>query len=96
MVIPVEISTNYNFYPILAVRFIIWNLYAILTILKHVEVIGGCLYPMEVYVVLWLLSLEMDMTRWVQILDQADSISHSTNSLGKSMNWIIFPSAMGK
>ena len=32
----------------------------------------------------------------VQILDEADCISHSTNTLGKGMNPIILPPAMGK
>ena len=32
----------------------------------------------------------------VQILDETDSISHSTNTLGKGMNPIILPPAMGK
>ena len=32
----------------------------------------------------------------VQILDETDCISHSTNTLGKGMNPIIFPPAMGK
>ena len=32
----------------------------------------------------------------VQILDETDCISHSTNTLGKGMNPIILPSAMGK
>ena len=35
------------------------------------------------------------MTR-VQILDETDCISHCTNTLGKGMNPIILPSAMGK
>ena len=29
-------------------------------------------------------------------LDETDSISHSTNTLGKGMNPIILPPAMGK
>ena len=29
-------------------------------------------------------------------LDETDCISHSTNTLGKGMNPIILPSAMGK
>ena len=33
---------------------------------------------------------------WVQILDETDSISHSTNTLGKGMNQLILPPAMGK
>ena len=32
----------------------------------------------------------------VQILDEADCISHSTNTLGKGMNPIILPPAMSK
>ena len=32
----------------------------------------------------------------VQILDETDYISHSTNTLGKGMNPIILPLAMGK
>ena len=36
------------------------------------------------------------MLTQVQILDEADSISHSTNTLEKGMNLIIFPSVMGK
>ena len=32
----------------------------------------------------------------VQILDEADSISDSTNTFGKGMNPIILPPAMGK
>ena len=32
----------------------------------------------------------------VQILDESDCISHSTNTLGKGMNPIILPPAMGK
>ena len=35
-------------------------------------------------------------TTRVQILDEADCISHSTNTLGKGMNPIILPPAMGK
>ena len=35
------------------------------------------------------------MTR-VQILDETDCISHYTNTLGKGMNPIILPPAMGK
>ena len=31
-----------------------------------------------------------------QILDETDCISHSTNTLGKGMNPIILPPAMGK
>ena len=32
----------------------------------------------------------------VQILDETDCISHSTNTLGKGMNPIILPPAMDK
>ena len=38
----------------------------------------------------------MDMATQVQILDEADCISQSTNTLGKGMNPIILPPAMGK
>ena len=38
----------------------------------------------------------MDTATWVQILDEIDWISRSTNTLGKGMNLIILPSAMGK
>ena len=38
----------------------------------------------------------MDTATRVQILDETDCISHSTNTLGKGMNPIILPSAMGK
>ena len=34
--------------------------------------------------------------RKFQILDEADCISHSTNTLGRGMNPIILPPAMGK
>ena len=44
---------------------------------------------MEVPLVKWLSSAEMDTATRVQILDEADSISHSTNTLGKGMNPII-------
>ena len=39
----------------------------------------------------------MDPTAQVEILDNADCISHSTNPFGKGMNPIILPqSVMGK
>ena len=38
----------------------------------------------------------MDTVTRVQILDETDYISHSTNTLGKGMNPIILPPAMGK
>ena len=51
---------------------------------------------MEVPVVKWLSSQDMDTATRVQILDLTDCISHSTNTLGKGMNPIILPPAMGK
>ena len=44
----------------------------------------------------WLSSLEVDTATRVQILDDTDCISHSTNTLGKGMNPIILPPATGK
>ena len=41
-------------------------------------------------------SLEMNTATRVQILDEIDCISHSTNTLGKGMNPIILPPAVGK
>ena len=38
----------------------------------------------------------MDTATRVQIQDEADYISHSTYTLGKGMNPIILPPAMGK
>ena len=38
----------------------------------------------------------LDTATRVQILDETDCISHSTNTLGKGMNPIILPPAMGK
>ena len=38
----------------------------------------------------------MDTATRVQILDNTDCISHSTNTLGKGINQIILPPAMGK
>ena len=46
---------------------------------------------MEVPVVYWLSLQEMDTAIRVQILDETDCISHSTNTLGKGMNPIILP-----
>ena len=40
--------------------------------------------------------MEMNTATLVQILDDTDCISHSTNSLGKGMNPIILPPDMGK
>ena len=39
---------------------------------------------------------DVDTTTRVQILDEPDYISHSTNTLGKGMNPNILPPAMGK
>ena len=39
---------------------------------------------------------EMDTATRVQILDETDCISHRTNTVGKGMNPIILPPAMGK
>ena len=38
----------------------------------------------------------MDTATQVQILDETDCLSHRTNTLGKGMNPIIRPTAMGK
>ena len=38
----------------------------------------------------------MDTVTQVQIMDETDCISHSSNTLGKSMNPIILPPAMDK
>ena len=51
---------------------------------------------MEVHVVSLLSSQDMDTPTRVQILDLTDCISHSINTLGKGMNPIILPPAMGK
>ena len=40
--------------------------------------------------------LKMNTVTQVQILDETDCISYSTNTLGKGMNPIILPPAMGK
>ena len=37
----------------------------------------------------------MNMAIRIQILDETDCISHSTNTLGKGMNLIILPPGMG-
>ena len=50
----------------------------------------------KVSVVLWLSSQDVDTTTRVQILDEPDYISHSTNTLGKGMNPKILPPAMDK
>ena len=41
-------------------------------------------------------SRKMNTVTQVQILDETDCISHSTDTLGKGMNPIILPPAMGK
>ena len=51
---------------------------------------------LEVPVVKWLSSQDMDTATRVQILDETDCISHCTNTLGKGMNPIILPPPMGK
>ena len=38
----------------------------------------------------------MDTATRVRILDKTNCISHSTNTLGKGMNPVILPQAMGK
>ena len=38
----------------------------------------------------------MDTATQIQILDETDCILQSTNTLGKGMNSIILPPAMGK
>ena len=40
--------------------------------------------------------VEMDTATRVQIMDETDCISHSTNTLEEGMNPIILPPAMGK
>ena len=40
--------------------------------------------------------VDVDTTARVQILDEPDYISHSTNIFGKGMKPIILPPAMGK
>ena len=41
-------------------------------------------------------SKERDTATRVQIMDMTDCVSHSTNTLGKGMNEINPPPAMGK
>ena len=43
-----------------------------------------------------MLEIIMDTATLVQILDKTDYIAHDTNTLGKVMNLIILPPAMGK
>ena len=49
-----------------------------------------------IYIYIYISSKEMDTATRFQILDETDCISHSTNTLGKGMNPIILPPAMGK
>ena len=51
---------------------------------------------LEVPVVKWLSSQDMETAIQVQFLDKTHCISNSTNTLGKGMNPIILPPAMGK
>ena len=57
---------------------------------------------MEYYTILWKCAWCNGYRRrkytatQVQNLDETDCISHSTNTLGKGMNPIIFPQPMGK
>ena len=60
------------------------------------RLIGIAFFFLEVPLGKWLSSQELDTATRVQILDEADCISHSTNTLGKGMNPIILPPAMGK
>ena len=55
-----------------------------------------CKTAVEVPVVQWLSSLEMDTVTQIQILDKTDCILHSTSTLRKGMNTIILTPAMGK
>ena len=55
--------------------------------LIFIIIIGGACGVMVIVV---------DTATRVQILDETDCISHSTNTLGKGMNPIILPLAMGK
>ena len=51
---------------------------------------------MDVSIVKWLSTLEMDTVNQDQILDETVSISHGANTLRKGMNPTILPPAMGK
>ena len=42
------------------------------------------------------MSEKMDTATWIQIQDEADCLSHSTNALGKGLNPIILSSATSK
>ena len=60
------------------------------------SILSMTLNCVEVPVVSWLSSQEMDTATRVKILNETDCISHSTNTLGKGMNPIILSPAMGK
>ena len=49
-----------------------------------------------IVMIVLLSSKEMDTVTRLQFLDETDCISHSANTLGKGMNQIILPPAMGK
>ena len=53
-------------------------------------------YQLEIHCKCILVLQEMDTVTRVQILDEIDCISHSTNTLGKGMNPISLPPAMGQ
>ena len=56
----------------------------------------ACIVSTQVYFTLrYTIVNEMDTAARVQILDVTDSISNSTNTLGKGMDPIILPPAMG-
>ena len=55
-----------------------------------------CIHVIEALVVSWISSLEMNRATWVQTLNEAVCISHSTNTLWKIMNPTFLPPAMGK
>ena len=50
---------------------------------------------MYIYVYIYIYNILLNYI-YIQILDLANCISHSTNTLGKGMNPIILPPAMGK
>ena len=64
-------------------------------VLLHIKLVGY-LMQMEVPVVQWLSSQDMDTATRVQILEETDCISHSTNTRGRGKNPNILPPAIGK
>ena len=54
-----------------------------------------CVY-IYIYIYIWGACGVMVTATQVQILDETDCLSHSTTTLGKGMNTIILPPAMGK